>query len=50
MIDDFPDDLLEDVKHSYTYFVEKSIYYLKIRANTNNTSNTNKEEEDTLFY
>ena len=43
--DDFPDDLLEDVKHSYTYFVEKSIYYLKIRANTNNTSNTNKEEE-----
>jgi hypothetical protein len=43
--DDFPDDLLEDVKHSYTYFVEKSIYYLKMRATTNNTSNTNTNED-----
>jgi hypothetical protein len=43
--DDFPDDLLEDVKHSYTYFVEKSIYYLKMRDTTNNTSNTNENEE-----
>jgi hypothetical protein len=40
--DDFPDDLLEDVKYSYTYFVEKSIYYLKMRATTN--TNENKEE------
>jgi hypothetical protein len=44
--DDFPDDLLEDVKHSYTYFVEKSIYYLKMRATTNKTSNTNENEEE----
>jgi hypothetical protein len=43
--DDFPDNLLEDVKHSYTYFVEKSIYYLKMRATTNNTSNTNEKSE-----
>lgn len=43
--DDFPYDLLEDVKHSYTYFVEKSIYYLKMRTNTNNTSNTNTNED-----
>ena len=43
--DNFPDDLLEDVKHSYTYFVEKSIYYLKMRDTTNNTSNTNTNED-----
>ena len=30
--DEFPDDLLEDVKHSYTYFIEKSIYYLKMHS------------------
>jgi hypothetical protein len=30
-----PSDLLEDVKHSYTYFVEKSIYYLKMKESSN---------------
>jgi hypothetical protein len=33
--DEFPDDLLEDVKHSYTYFIEKSIYYLKMHVEGN---------------
>ena len=37
--DDFPEDLLEDVKHSYNYFVEKSIYYLKMKAETNKSVN-----------
>jgi hypothetical protein len=50
--DEFPDDLLEDVKHSYTYFIEKSIYYLKMHTDANveatNDSlkvDTNLEEE-----
>ena len=30
--DDFPDNILQEVKHSFGYFVEKSIYYLKIKA------------------
>ena len=33
--DKVPSDLLEDVKHSYTYFVEKSIYYLKMKESSN---------------
>ena len=33
--DELPDDLLEDVKHSYTYFVDKSIYYLKMKESSN---------------
>ena len=31
MNDEFPDDLLQDVRNSFTGFVEKSIYYLKLQ-------------------
>ena len=41
--DEFPDDLLQDVRNSFTYFIEKSVYYLKIKANQ---SNENLEEAD----
>lgn len=41
--DEFPDDLLQDVRNSFTYFIEKSVYYLKIKANQ---SNENAEEAD----
>ncbi len=48
--DEFPDDLLEDVKHSYTYFIEKSIYYLKMHSDANDSLIVNTvaslEEED----
>ena len=30
--DEFPNDLLQDVRNSFTYFIEKSVYYLKIKA------------------
>lgn len=30
--DDYPDNILQEVKHSFAYFIEKSIYYLKIKA------------------
>jgi hypothetical protein len=33
--DKVPSDLLEDVKHSYNYFVEKAIYYLKMKETSN---------------
>ena len=36
--DEFPDDLLQDVRNSFTYFIEKSVYYLKIKANNLDTS------------
>ena len=32
--DDFPDDILQEVNQSFTYFIEKSIYYLKIKADS----------------
>jgi hypothetical protein len=41
--DEFPDDLLQDVRNSFTYFIEKSVYYLKIKANQ---SNEDIEAED----
>ena len=43
--DELPDDLLEDVKHSYNYFIEKSIYYLKIRLQEDAVVNL---EEDSV--
>jgi len=50
--DELPDDLLEDVKHSYNYFIEKSIYYLKMRlqADTSASDKTvaSLEEEETV--
>ena len=39
--DEFPNDLLQDVRNSFTYFIEKSVYYLKLKANRSNE----KEEE-----
>jgi hypothetical protein len=42
--DEFPDDLLQDVRNSFTYFIEKSVYYLKIKANQSNEEA--EEEED----
>ena len=42
---ELPDDLLEDVKPSYTYFVEKSIYYLKMKASNNETLSSAAEED-----
>ena len=45
--DKVPSDLLEDVKHSYTYFVEKSIYYLKMKESSNiEFIEADKEEEE----
>ena len=45
--DELPDDLLEDVKHSYTYFVEKSIYYLKMKESSNTEFiEADKEDDD----
>jgi len=43
--DELPDNLLEDVKHSYTYFVEKSIYYLKMKTSNNETLSSANEED-----
>ena len=44
--DQVPSDLLEDVKHSYTYFVEKSIYYLKMKESSNTEFIEADKEED----
>ena len=48
--DEIPDDLLQDVRNSFTYFIEKSVYYLKIKANNldSNASASANEEEDTV--
>ena len=42
--DEFPDDLLQDVRNSFTYFIEKSVYYLKIKANQ-----SNEDAEETVI-
>ena len=44
--DELPDDLLEDVKHSYTYFVDKSIYYLKMKESSNTEFIEADKEDD----
>jgi hypothetical protein len=48
--DDFPNDLLQDVRNSFTYFIEKSVYYLKLKANRSNeeTVASLEEEEETV--
>jgi len=48
MNDDFPDDLLQDVRNSFSYFIDKSIYYLKLQTQNNNLieENPKVEEED----
>ena len=49
--DEFPDDLLQDVRNSFIYFIEKSVYYLKIKTNQSNedvkdvTESLEEEEE-----
>ena len=40
---ELPSDLLEDVNHSYNYFVEKAIYYLKMKESSESTL---EKEED----
>ena len=52
--DEFPDDLLQDVRNSFTYFIEKSVYYLKIKANRANEEveeavKEDEEDEDTVL-
>ena len=48
--DEFPNDLLQDVRNSFTYFIEKSVYYLKLKANRSNEDETvaSLEGEDDL--
>ena len=47
--DEFPDDLLQDVRNSFTYFIEKSVYYLKIKANNFDTiASASEAEEDAV--
>jgi hypothetical protein len=41
---ELPSDLLEDVNHSYNYFVEKAIYYLKMKESSNLDSEANSNE------
>jgi hypothetical protein len=42
---ELPSDLLEDVNHSYNYFVEKAIYYLKMKESSSTESSLEEEEE-----
>ena len=44
--DEFPNDLLQDVRNSFTYFIEKSVYYLKIKANRANDKAEEVVKED----
>jgi hypothetical protein len=44
--DEFPNDLLQDVRNSFTYFIEKSVYYLKLKANRSNEDETVASLED----
>ena len=43
---ELPSDLLEDVNHSYNYFVEKAIYYLKMKESSSTEASNKVEEED----
>ena len=45
---EFPNDLLQEVWNSFTYFIEKSVYYLKLKANRSNEEEnavSNNDEE-----
>jgi hypothetical protein len=44
--DEFPNDLLQDVRNSFTYFIEKSVYYLKLKANRSNEEELSDNEEE----
>ena len=46
MDDEFPDDLLQDVRHSFTGFVEKSIYYLKLQERDRISIEVEDDKED----
>jgi len=41
--DEFPNDLLQDVRNSFTYFIEKSVYYLKLKENRSNEDKSMKD-------
>ena len=44
--DEFPNDLLQDVRNNFTYFIEKSVYYLKLKADrTDDSGDKNLEAE-----
>jgi hypothetical protein len=43
--DDFPNNLLQEVRNSFTYFIEKSVYYLKLKENRSNEDESMAEEE-----
>ena len=48
---DVPSDLLQDVRDSFDHFIDKSIYYLKVREDNNkhhqnNDESSFKEDED----
>lgn len=46
--DEFPNDLLQDVRNSFTYFIEKSVYYLKLKANRSDEEETVESLEEGL--
>ena len=43
---DVPSDLLQDVRDSFDHFIDKSIYYLKVREDNNKHHQAVKEEDD----
>lgn len=43
--DDFPNDLLQEVRNSFTYFIEKSVYYLKLKENRSNEDKSRVDED-----
>ena len=43
---DVPSDLLQDVRDSFDHFIDKSIYYLKVREDNNKHHQDVKEEDD----
>ena len=46
--DEFPNDLLQDVRNSFTYFIEKSVYYLKLKADRSNEDDISAAAEEEL--
>ena len=46
--DEFPNDLLQDVRNSFTYFIEKSVYYLKLKADRTDDSGDKNLEAESL--
>jgi hypothetical protein len=44
MKDEMPDNLLQEVKNSFTYFIEKSIYYLKMTDQEHSAEHSEAEE------